>query len=369
MAWLGLRAAEVIAYRDLLSGRVALPDAVRPGSVVRIDSPGQDFEVEQQLLALGAGAPDDEAYARLSGPAVAQLAFERGRLLYPRQWYLGFCRALELIEQQLAGCPSHRLMNQPAEIALMFDKRRCQAHLLAHGVPVPRTLGPVHSFDELVTRMQQANCYRVFVKLAHGSSASGVVAYQTNGRQHQATTTVEMVRQDGELRLYNSLRLHTYRRVVEIAELINALCRHCVHVEQWIPKAGLGGRRFDLRVLTIAGQVRHTVVRLSRGPMTNLHLANKRGPLAELLTRMAPAAWEDVRSTCEAAARCFPASLYAGLDVLVAPGYRRHAILEANAFGDLLLGVLCDGVDTYTAEIQAVLAAPNPVGRGTKRAL
>jgi hypothetical protein len=43
------------------------------------------------------------------------------------------------------------------------------------------------------------------------------------------------------------------------------------------------------------------------------------------------------------------------LDVLVLPGYRQHVILECNAFGDLLPGVLCEGMDTYTAEIAALM--------------
>jgi hypothetical protein len=41
------------------------------------------------------------------------------------------------------------------------------------------------------------------------------------------------------------------------------------------------------------------------------------------------------------------------LDVLVRPDFRRHTVLEANAFGDLLLNVVDDGDDTYTAEVKA----------------
>ena len=53
-------------------------------------------------------------------------------------------------------------------------------------------------------------------------------------------------------------------------------------------------------------------------------------------------------------------------DLLVAAGFRHHAVLEANAFGDLLPGVLSEGVDTYEAEIRAMTAprngAPGPAG-------
>ena len=333
-----------------------LPEVVRPGTVVRIESPDKDFEAERAILAAGADVADEDGFERITRQAAEQLSFERGRILPSRQWYLGFCETLRRIEEQLAGCPGHRLMNAPADIAAMFDKRHCHQRLSQAGIPVPRGLGPVRSFDELVECMRQAGCYRVFVKLAHGSSASGVVACQSDGQRHQATTTVEMVRERGELRLYNSRRIHVYREHREIADLIDALCRHRVHVEQWLPKAGFDNRTFDLRVVVIGAEARHVVVRMSRSPMTNLHLLNARGDMEAILARMGSTAWDAARRTCERVMDCFAGSLYAGIDLLVASGYRRHAVLEVNAFGDLLPGILYDGLDTYAAEVLVLLA-------------
>jgi hypothetical protein len=61
-------------------------------------------------------------------------------------------------------------------------------------------------------------------------------------------------------------------------------------VEEWVPKAGIADHTFDLRIVTIAGQPRHTVLRLSKAPMTNLHLGAHRGALQEVRSRMAEAA-------------------------------------------------------------------------------
>jgi hypothetical protein len=69
---------------------------------------------------------------------------------------------------------------------------------------------------------------------------------------------------------------------------------------------------------------------------------------------MTPEAWADLLRTCERAAGVVPESLYVGVDLLVAPGFRRHAVLEINAFGDLLPGILFDGLDTYAAELSAL---------------
>jgi hypothetical protein len=352
---LDLPPATVVPWVELLAGQARLETVVRPGAVVRIESPGKEFEVERALLMAGAEMAE-EGFERMSRRAIREMTFDRGRILPSRQWYLGFCRALRGIEQQLAGCPPHRLTSDPSEIEVMFDKPRCQERLARAGIAVPPCLGVISSYDALRERMRELGCARVFVKLAHGSSASGVVAYQTNGRQHQAATTVEMVRREGALRLYNSRRIRVYREPGEIAALIDALCRHRAHAEAWLPKAGLEGRVFDLRVVVIAGQAKHAVVRSSRSPMTNLHLLNERGDLGALQARMGPEAWAAACRTCERAAACFPRSLHAGIDLLIAPGFRLHAVLEVNAFGDLLPGVFWEGRDTYTAEVEALLA-------------
>jgi hypothetical protein len=352
--------ALLVPYADLITGRVTLEQVVRPGTVVRLESPGRDFDVEKALLAAGADEDDTDGATRISRQAAGRLAFDKGRIWYPRQWYLGFRATLRRLEGQLARCPPHALTSRPAEVEILFDKCRCQERFARHGIPVPRGLGPVRSFEGLHERMRQTGCRRVFVKLAHGSSASGVVAYQTSGARRQALTTVEMVREHGELRLYNSRRIRRYHKPAEVADLIDALAREGVRVEEWVPKAGLDEHVFDLRVVVIAGRARHVVVRMSRSPMTNLHLLNRRGDLSAVIERMGPEAWQAVCRTCERAAAVFPASLHVGVDLLIAPDFRRHAVLEGNAFGDLLPGVLSEGVDTYEAEIRA-LTAPVPV--------
>jgi hypothetical protein len=353
LARCGLPPATLVPHAGLLAGRTTLEQVVRPGTVVRLESPGRDFEVEKALLAAGADEPDADGPARISRKAAERLPFDKGRIWYPRQWYLGFRAHLRRLGEQLARCPPHGLTSRPPDVEVLFDKCRCQALFARHGVPVPRGLGPVRSFAELSERMRESGYRRVFVKLLHGSSASGVVAYAAGGARHQAVTTVEMVRQGGELRLYNSRKIRRYHKAADVAELIDALAREGVQVEEWVPKAGLDGHVFDLRVVVIAGRARHVVVRMSRSPMTNLHLLNRRGDLSAVLERMGLAAWEAARRTCELAAAVFPGSLHLGVDLLVAPGFRRHAVLEGNAFGDLLPGVLSEGADTYEAEIRA----------------
>jgi hypothetical protein len=348
--------ARLVAWRDVLSEPDALQRAVGPNTLVRIESPGQDFEVEKLLIAAGAHASETEDLAATSVSATEALwlPFDRGRLRFPRQWYRGFRATLHRMEAELAAVAGIHWLSHPGDVVALFDKRRCHRLFADAGLPVPRTPGRIGSSQELLLRMRETKRSRVFVKLACGSSASGVVAFRMGGSRMEAITTVEMDHRDGELRLYNSRRMRRYESPTEIALLIDALSREGAHVEEWLPKAGFAGDAFDLRVLIVAGKIRHIVPRLSRQPMTNLHLLNRRGDLESIRSTAPPAAWDAALDTCRRAARLFPRCHHIGLDLLFTPGFRSHVLLEANAFGDLLPGVLWNGLDTYEAELASL---------------
>jgi len=348
--------AEVIAYEDLLAGRVDLAAVLRRGSLLRIESPGRNPAVERALLARGAEAAAEDGSPGVDRASALRLPVDRGRILYPRQWYLGFRSLLfEILEitDRLDGTVT--FTSHPADIAEMFDKRLCHSRLQAAGVRVPKALPAVHGYEELRSRMREAGLSRVFVKLNHGSSASGVVALATAPGRQLAWTTVEMV--SDPLRLYNSRRLRRYEAESEVAALIDALAPHGVHTEAWVPKAGLDGAVCDLRLVTIGGRPEQTVLRLSRGPLTNLHLLNRRADPALLRSRMTAGAWESVLATCRQVAAQYPRTLHLGIDLAVRVGFRDHAVLEVNAFGDLLHGVQADGRDTYASEVACLTPA------------
>ncbi len=356
LARLALAPAEVVAWADVLSGRVHLARYVHKGDHVRVESSERDFEVERAMLALGADQDDDRGCARASRREIAALTFDRGRILWPGQWFLGFRAALRAIDAQLAECPAHTRSHPTDDILAMFDKGRCHGILRAADVAVAPSLGAPRSFEALGDAMRAAGCDRVFVKLAYGSGASGVVAWRTDGARHQAVTTVETAGEGSALRLYNTRKLRTLTSVNDIARVVDALCAHGVHVERWLPKAGIDGRTFDLRVVVIGGRARHTVVRMSRSPVTNLHLLNERGDPDAVRARAGEDVWEEVMDACVRAAGCFAQSRHVGADVMLTADFQRHAVLELNAFGDLLPGVTHEGEDTYAAEARATFA-------------
>lgn len=340
----GQAAPRVIAWQTVLTegGRDFADD-----ELVRLDSPGENPAVD----ALLRGMHDP---TRVEGSA---------------RWYANFLAAVQSLRggQRLDG---------PADLAVLFDKRRCHARLAAADVPVPPTpgTGPLRGWTDVRERMRAAGMARVFVKLAHGSSASGVLAVEsTSSGRWQATTSVEMDR-DGTL--HNSLRVRRYRDESPIAAIVDRLALDGLHLERWIPKATLGGRSADLRVVVIAGRATHVVVRTSRSPMTNLHLGGSRGDL-DAVRAAAGARWAEAIAICERAAACFPDTLCVGVDLLPGLGWRRFTVGEVNAFGDLLPGLTglpgtpAEGLDTYTAQLAAAAhfptATPRPATIGTLR--
>lgn len=322
----GLPAPALTSWVEVAAGADVPLDA----DAVRIDSPGEDGEVDRLLR--GAARP-----AR------------HGEIIGLRAWYEGMTRALRRVAA--TGAP---LLNPAEDVAAVTDKRACHRILAAAGVPVPRTPaaggapGP-GSYAEL----RAAGWSRLFVKPAHGSSASGVVALAFGPRGRVAGyTSVE--REGG--RLYNTLRVRRYDREADLAAIIDGLAPDGLHVEEWLPKASFGGRVVDLRVVVIAGRPTHVVVRSGRSPMTNLHLGNARGDLDGLRVAVGERRWAAAMDSCVAAAACFPGSLHVGVDLLLTHRFAGHAVAEVNAFGDLLPGLLAGGRDTYADEVDALVS-------------
>lgn len=331
----GLPGPRVVAWTDVLREGGA---DFAPDEIVRIDSPGENAEVDRMLR----GTADP---TRVEGSA---------------RWYAGFRAALRTLRGGIR-------LDDPGDLAVLFDKRACHAVLDAAGVPVPvsPTSGPdgapVRGWDDVRALMREHRMPRLFVKPAHGSSASGVLAVETGaGGRIRATTSVELTA-DGSL--HNSLRVRRYDSERDIAVIVDALAPDGLHLERWVPKASQRGRSADLRVVVVAGRATHAVVRTSRTPLTNLHLGGSRGDLASVreAVEAAGARWLDVLEVCERAASCFPRTLCVGVDLLPAVGWRRVFVGEVNAFGDLLPrltglpGSGAEGQDTYAAQVAAAL--------------
>lgn len=324
-----------LSYAELLHSPESL--ARFDVDLLRIESPGENEGVASALIALGGGPPKPD------------LAF--GEIKFLREQHRGFCEVLTWIERRGVPC-----LNAPRDIAVMFDKWICHQRWQEHGVARPPAELAPDNFPALLDQMRSRGHGSLFLKPLHASSASGVCALRWTPRRQQLIAPFRIQSHRGEPALVNSLKVCTYTTLADIELALSLLLPQGMISEQWIPKLMLSGGAVDLRVLVVAGEARHWVVRQSRHPMTNLHLGNQRGDEGALCAVLGLEKLEAAFRLAERAAACFPDSLYAGVDLLLDSRHRAF-VGEINAFGDLLPRLTHRGETAYTAIAKACHAA------------
>lgn len=328
-----------LSWTDFLARPAALADMLSPRTYLRIDSPDQD-PAALAALYRAAGAPQDEA------------ALADGAIGAPSHLAAGIVAGITTAEA-IAATQGALISTSAADAALAFDKSATLARLAAAGIPTPRVLPDIAGFDTLVAAMAATGTPRVFVKLRHGSAAAGMVALARAGDRWQAVTTATI---DDEGRLHATRAVRRLSDRAAIAALIDRLAPLGLHVEAWLPKIGIAGRIADLRLVLVEGGAIYPVLRTSRHPMTNLHLGGERGPVAPLIARIGAAAWEALLDSARATAAAFPASHALGVDIAMLADGRRHAVLEANIFGDFVKRLSIDGLSPHEAQVERIRA-------------
>jgi glutathione synthase/RimK-type ligase-like ATP-grasp enzyme len=334
----------VVSYLDLLDNVANLAQYILPHSIIKIESSGENSLVRKRLIEYGKSTPS----------VYLDFLDDFGRICYVEEWYQGFSLFLWAIKKQLQALETpHYLMNDIDSILTMFDKVACKEILLKNNIPTPRSLGVISDYAALRQQMHHQHINSVFIKPAHSSSASGVIAFRTNGSRVQAVTSIELSVENGEIVLHNSLKVRTYSDEATIISLIEAILKSKNVVEQWIPKATFKGFAFDFRIVVINGRARHTVARMSKSPITNLHLGNSRGNLLDIIAYIGISNFDKAKKMAEQVAGCFPDCLYMGVDILVSSNLKSIKVLEVNAFGDLLPQLMDEGENVYQAEISS----------------
>ncbi|WP_232536155.1 STM4014 family protein [Lacipirellula parvula] len=336
-------AVNVVPYVDAISGRCPPPTE----GVVRLDSPGEDADAYRAILRAGIAPLRMASGEPLDQDGIERLELARGAIVRPRQWFFGFREILH----QLAvdwNDPRIRWMSTPAAVSTAFDKLACLERWSQ--LPTPRRIPQVWSYAELREAVKQRHA-RLFLKLRYGYAAMGAVALEWRDGNIRAITTVETCVSGATSQLYVSKRPQVLRREAEIAWLVDRLAAEELVVEEWLPKARWLGRPFDVRAVVIGGEVQHVVGRANASPFTNLNLDAVRISRDDLMHHLG-GRWPEMTELCAAAARELPDAGMLGIDVLVRPGGKQFALLEANAFGDYLPGLLHQGLSTWDAEVR-----------------
>ncbi|OUS30091.1 hypothetical protein A9Q99_06300 [Gammaproteobacteria bacterium 45_16_T64] len=349
----------VISYADILGASNPVEYLVKKLESIKnqyihlkIESPGESFEVTKALIILGAR----EGSKRLDLESAKKLRYDKGRFKYLKEWYFGYRFLLKEIDCALscwarASGRIVRYVNQPTAILNMLDKYRCQQFLAQRGVATPKLIPVAEDVTTLLDQLRMTKQCSVFIKPKYGSSATGVIALRVkpDGSKCVARTSLELSKTDGVVQCYNSLKVRTYHKEKDIAALYSTVLEEGAYIEQWLPKPQLKGQNFDLRVVVINGKATHHVTRCSNTPMTNLHLGNQRGDILHhksgaFMLKNAYDCAENVASLSSGAG-CF------GADIILSSSRSRAHIIELNAFGDLLPGIHYQSKDTYETQV------------------
>lgn len=357
----GLPSPLILSHLDLIASPERLLEYAHLPLVVRIESVGENFQVQQALLKLGY---QDALLAGVSSlcpdEAILQ-ALDPYEVICPRQIHFGFERYFNSLQAVFDRANNWIVMSSPAEVLTLFDKRLTQALYQGNDIPVAGFIkqkrstrhseSSVFDPDSLRKAMSAMGWNAVVIKLSCGSSASclGIYYFRADGNEAFMTTLKSL---NGKL--FNSLKVQSVYRREKIDYLISFLLREGSIIEKLVPKARIGNAFIDCRVLLVDKEPVFTVVRQSRHPITNLHLGGTRGDLTVLERMAGDEAMQQALASCRKVAGLY-AGFHLGVDLLFEPDMNKHRIIESNAFGDLLPGLQRNGLSVYEYQIQRII--------------
>ena len=337
----------IVDYDSLLHERQP-SEFVGPNVLVRIESPGESPKTMRQILRAGEEAMEDRRLVPVDSAVLEQYRFERGEIVHPKQWFLGFAAILERLRRTWTP-RGVRWMNPPDAVIAAFDKQHCLDCWNETEVPTPPRYPGITTYSQIRQTVNRRHA-RVFIKLRYGYSAMGAVALEWRDNRVRAITTADVAWSAGRPRLFVTKRPRELHREFEIAWLIDTLGMEDIIVEDWLSKARWQGQPFDLRIVVIHGRAHHVVGRASHSPFTNLNLDGERIPADDVATLLGDS-WPQTLALAERAAIQISTG-YLGMDLLVRSNRRQSVVLEANAFGDYLPGLLHQGESTYAAQMR-----------------
>ncbi len=249
-----------------------------------------------------------------------------------------------------------RFLNHPSVIAELLDKAKCKETLCGAGLPVTELLAKsvgssdgsgsrpsfvdpsaeyriVRDAEQLLQMMQNRRLSQVFIKPVNGSGAAGVSALRqqrSSGRMALYTCAVRLPHGG----LGNTKRLRCFSDAAEVVPFLDSLLQTECVIERWHAKAGYQGCSYDLRAVVQGGRVDFLLARLSKGPITNLHLNNR--PLHYKELGLPAAVLEEIEEICKKATALYKGLYSVGMDILLEQGSLRPRIIEMNGQGDLI---------------------------------
>lgn len=340
----GIAEVQAVGYADFLRDPGRVGRVLAPGTWLRFESPDEDPAAFEALYHAGAPRAEALGFKVISGPDLA-LTCSGSAIGSPAQLVFGMTVLLRKAAH-IASEAGAYVSADPDYVTLCYNKRACAAHLSTIGVPTAPELAVPNDADEI---LDQVGVGRMFLKLNYGSGAAGTIAVAFGAKGRIAAYTA-LETDNGTLHATKRVRRLTER--AEVRKLVQALIPLGLHAETWVPKAGVDGMTADLRMVVTQKAAPFTVLRMSRTPITNLHLDAERAPAERLFAKMPSSAVGAIHATARKVMRGLDNRMgMLGLDVAVTPDLKDHVVLEANAFGDHIRNVVIDGMTPLDRQV------------------
>lgn len=349
---LGFRNYKVITWNELLLDVNIFRKNLKENTIIKIEPPEKDMNIYSGFLKLGSSKGE------VSKKDIEKIDFSTCEIVAPAQWYEGFKILLSHMENIFLN-EKHKnifLMNDFKEILVMMDKGKTyeilEEKMKDYDFYLPKKIDTPKNYREF-REVYGNKITKCFIKLRYGSGGTGIIAYKNNPKllEESIFTSLNFENKDGKQIFYSNNKVNYFEDKDKIKNLIDWVLLNGAHVESWIPKASYEGYAFDTRVFVINKNSEYLISRLSKTPITNLHLRNKRMESRDIISEehinIISKAAEDVM-------KVFHNSLYAGIDVVCSKGYRPY-IIDVNPFGDLFHNLLGTDKNTHYLEIKKAI--------------
>lgn len=259
-----------------------------------------------------------------------------------------------LEQLEILGEREHiRFLNSPQAILQLLDKKGCKKVLKNREIPVTETLeGDISDGEHLLMAMAHYGMFQVFIKPVKGSGAAGIAAFRYQKRTGNMTLYTCGMEDPQTGRLVNTKRLRRFTDREQVMTFLNRLLSLDCIVERWYAKAQHQGFSYDLRAVVQDGQTDFMLARLSKGPVTNLHLNNH--PLKASELGLTVSTVEEIEELCKRAAGSFQGLRSVGIDILLEKGSFKPRVIEMNGQGDLIYQDIYDKNSIYQHQAKMI---------------
>lgn len=349
---LNIKNYKVITWTELLMDVSIFHKNLKENTIIKLEPPEKDMNIYNGFLKLG------EEKGEVSRKEIENIDFSTCEIVAPAQWYEGFKILLGNMEEIYRNHEDKNifLMNDFKEILIMMDKSKTyetlEEKVKDYEFYLPEKLETPKSYREF-KEIYGHKVMKCFIKLRYGSGGTGIIAYKNNPRvlEESIFTSLNCETREGKTIFYSNNKVNYFEDKDKIKILIDWVLLNGAHIESWIPKASYEGYSFDTRAFVMDKKSEYLISRLSKTPITNLHLRNKRMESGDIISR------ENIHRISKAAEdvmKVFDKSLYAGIDVVCSKGYKPY-IIDVNPFGDLFHNLLGTDKNTHYLEINKAI--------------